>query len=229
MNQLLRPLNDENGHTMISLRINTQSFRFTGLHQLEALGLQIPPNLVEEINQRKTQISQSETQSSQMFMQRAYKERPNYRPPPGPGAGTASNQPTHHRVPPPNPGPAARAQPRQPPPQPRAAPSTHKDPSPSLPQPEKRPRLDQSALNFPPPINFASPPPSRTQYSPPASHLTTPPPGVSPSAGHPGLAGQPGQQHLQPHGHHRSQPGSEIFEHTDPATHSFNGNVYNIL
>ena len=47
---------DKNGHTMISLRINTQSFRFTGLHQLEALGLQIPPNLVEEINQRKTQI-----------------------------------------------------------------------------------------------------------------------------------------------------------------------------
>ena len=62
---------DENGRTNIALRLNTKSFRFIGMEQLSVFGFELPQELLEEIQQRKSQIARAETQSSQNLMQKA--------------------------------------------------------------------------------------------------------------------------------------------------------------
>ena len=224
---------DENGHTNISLRLNTKSFRFTGLDQIESLGFQIPPQLVVEINEQKAQIDRAEYQSSQMFMEKAFEERPNYRPPPGRGTAP-TNQPSHHRVYPPGP---ARAQStpdtaqasQQPAPRPAG-------PAQSPVQRPQAPGAHGPRMNFhwpqSPPPSFAPQYPLPPRYqaeNSPAAMLTTPPlVGVSPGeTGYgqplkkPRLHQSQQQSHAWP-----PQAGSQFYQQSDPKSHSFNGNLY---
>ena len=184
---------DENGHTMIALTMNTQSFRFTGTEQLAALGIRLPPQLADEINQRKAHIHQAEAQNSKFNLEKARKERPNPRNPHLP--------PNNGQPPPHNPLTGANAEPvpHRPPPA-----------APSVARPQSGPSFATAARSRDPRLNRPAPTPQPTRkryrpsptspelYSPPIIDLSAPPPGVSPvqSAGY-------GQQH---HHQHHGQP-----------------------
>ena len=89
---------DENGSTQIALSPSTQSFKFTGLDQLETLQVEIPPQINEEISFRRAQIQQNEEKSRNLNIEKARKVRPNL-PPSFTGA---NNTPVAtSRVPPP--------------------------------------------------------------------------------------------------------------------------------
>ena len=244
---------DENGHTSIALSMNTQSFRFTGLDQLQALRVLIPPQLVEEINQRKEFIKRNEAQSSQFNSEKAYKERPNLptRGPPNaqaagdqprgtptqgssPHGGPAQGGPTHGG-PPPRQGVPVHPS-RQSPHSTSAAPAALARPQ-GGPRPMaaptnqiRDPRLANPQARFPfpnvPPPNH----PPHPQYSPPVMDQEPPPPGVSPvqGAGH-----SQHHQRLQQQGQSGTGPGRNVqenmFIHTDPRSHVVKRPFYETL
>ena len=85
---------DENGNTQISLSLTTQSFKFTGLDQLQSLQISIPPQINEEISYRRAQIQQNEEKSLHLNNEKSKMRRPN--PPLSQGAPTPStNQQTN--------------------------------------------------------------------------------------------------------------------------------------
>ena len=243
---------DENGHTNIALRLNTKSFRFTGLEQFNALGYEIPQELLEEIQERKSQIARAETESSQNFMQKAFEERVNFKPPPN----RAQAQPSHNRASPPGPANAAagRAQDNQHSRQPPNVPAPHAQAGPRpqapagarpqahvrVPAPAYSPRVQHSTPRHPAPHNpsFPRPPPTyQAQFSPAASMLSTPPAAAGFSPSNAGYGQQPGKKpRLQPqHYQAWSQAGggagsqSRAFQHGDQGFQSFNGYGYNIM
>ena len=67
---------DENGSTQVALSPTTQSFKFTGLDQLAALQVQIPPQINKKINYRRGQIQQNEEKSRNLNLEKARKARP---------------------------------------------------------------------------------------------------------------------------------------------------------
>ena len=68
---------DENGNTLISLKQETSSFKFTGLDQLETLGVHIPPEIYQEAAYRRAQIKENEMKSWTLNNEKAFKTRPN--------------------------------------------------------------------------------------------------------------------------------------------------------
>ena len=68
---------DENGSTQIALSPTTQSFKFTGLDQLAALHVTVPPQINDEINYRRAQIQQNEEKARNLNLEKARKARPN--------------------------------------------------------------------------------------------------------------------------------------------------------
>ena len=90
---------DENGNTQISLSSTTQSFKFTGLDQLQSLQISIPPQISEEISYRRAQIQQNEEKSLKMNNEKSKMQRPN--PPLSQGAPIRSNH-QNYQGPPPN-------------------------------------------------------------------------------------------------------------------------------
>ena len=71
---------DENGNTMIAFRQDTLSFKLTGVEQLESLGLSFPHQLKDEIIYRRSQIKSNEERNVQLNNQKAFQQRPNFRP-----------------------------------------------------------------------------------------------------------------------------------------------------
>ena len=89
---------DENGGTQVALSPSTQSFKFTGLDQLESLEVVIPPQIHEEIRFRRAQIQQNEEKSRNLNLEKARKTRPN---PPPPFTGANNTPVVSSRAPPP--------------------------------------------------------------------------------------------------------------------------------
>ena len=89
---------DENGNSQIALSPATQSFKFTGLDQLETLQVVIPPQIHEEIGFRRAQIQQNEEKSRNLNIEKARKSRPH--PPPSlTGANNSTIASARSRVP----------------------------------------------------------------------------------------------------------------------------------
>ena len=65
----------QNGNAYIALSVNNQSFKFTGLDQLEKLGVGIPQHVTEEINRRRVQIGQNEEKTIALNNSKASKQR----------------------------------------------------------------------------------------------------------------------------------------------------------
>ena len=82
---------DENGNTQIALSPTTQSFKFTGLDQLQTLQISIPNQIKEEISYRRAQIRQNEEKSQTLNNEKSKKQRPN--PPLSQAAPTSTNNP----------------------------------------------------------------------------------------------------------------------------------------
>ena len=185
---------DENGNTQIALSVTTQSFRFTGLEQLESMQVVIPAQIRDEINYRREQLSQNEAKFASQNDEKARRLRANppttrpqntkqnfsgpttglYSRPPLTGSNTAPiySKPS---VPPPNPT--------------RSIPGPQYHPPDSRSKPVKRPSLspitspgqamDLSTSQHPPPPNQGqSPQLSYPSY--PQSYWSTPPPGEGP-------------------------------------------------
>ena len=207
---------DENGNTQIALSPTTQSFRFTSLEQLESLQVVIPPQIREEINYRRNQMSQNEEKSVKINNEKSGRQRPNIPTTPAPRSfqtlQNSSGPPTGR---PPlsgsntvpilsKPGQLISA---PPPLQPNIGPQPHTYQKPYQPdsrtKPVKRPSpsptllpgeaVDLRAFQHPPP------PPNQGQspqlpFPPlPQSYWSTPPPGEGPPPHTAGLTG-PGAQ-----------------------------------
>ena len=71
---------DENGNSLIALKTDTLSFKFTGVEQLEAMQIPIPQNLKNEISYRRTQIKNNEERSKNLNIQKALQQRTNIQP-----------------------------------------------------------------------------------------------------------------------------------------------------
>ena len=213
---------DENGNTQIALSQTTQSFRFTGLEQLEGLQVVIPPQIREEIKYRRSQISQNEEKSVSMNNEKSRKQRPN---PPSSIAPKPTqvqqnhNGPTTGRLPlsgsnmapilfnprstaPPlmmnNPGPQPNQyQVLQPHPDSRTRAVKRPSPSPTI---SPGHPVDVTTFQHPPPSNQGqSPQLSYPSY--PQSYWSTPPPGEGPPPASAGLTRgfiQPGTTPQQP-------------------------------
>ena len=213
---------DENGNTQIALSQTTQSFRFTGLEQLEGLQVVIPPQIREEIKYRRSQISQNEEKSVSMNNEKSRKQRPNppssIAPKPTQAQQNQNVQTTgrpplsgsnmepilfnpRSTAPPPmmnNPGPQPNQyQVLQPHPDSRTRAVKRPSPSPTI---SPGHPVDGTTFQHPPPSNQGqSPQLSYPSY--PQSYWSTPPPGEGPP---PAIAGltrgviQPGTTPQQP-------------------------------
>ena len=91
---------DENGNTQIALSPTTQSFKFTGLDQLQALQISVPPQIKDEISYRRSQIQQNEEKSQKENNEKSHKQRPG--PPPSRSLPAKSNSQLNHPGPTPN-------------------------------------------------------------------------------------------------------------------------------
>ena len=88
---------DENGFSWISLKLGSMSFKFTGLEQLDALQVPIPPQVKQEIEYRRAQIKENEDKSWNLNNEKAFKDRPNYPPnPPQPHSHMQNSVSPHH-------------------------------------------------------------------------------------------------------------------------------------
>ena len=88
---------DENGFSWISLQLGSMSFKFTGLEQLDALQVPIPPQIKQEIDYRRAQIKENEDKNWKLNNEKAFKDRPNYPPnPPQPHNHMQNLVPPHH-------------------------------------------------------------------------------------------------------------------------------------
>ena len=226
---------DENGNSFIALNMNSQSFKLTGLEQLEALQIPLPPQIREEINFRRIQIQQNEEKTAKANNEKAFKDRTNFPPqnpnqPPAtrPNYVPASNQQTQAypnnshplpRAPTPHTQdtlyrPPAQVHTTQASVRPQAAQSRHPRPVryPSSSQRTPPQGSAQASFRGPPP-RYTQPPVQSPQYPHPPSYLTTPPPGEGTNSA--------GQGHSNGRGESVS-----IFQHSDPATHTVNEQVY---
>ena len=71
---------DENGYTFIALNEQSKAFKFTNLDQLSQLQVQVPPQIYNEINERRRRIAESETQKAEQNIRKAQEPRPNIPP-----------------------------------------------------------------------------------------------------------------------------------------------------
>ena len=71
---------DENGYTYIALNEQTKAFKFTSLDQLSSLNVQIPPNVINEVYERRNKINHNEKLSSEENLRKAFEPRPNIPP-----------------------------------------------------------------------------------------------------------------------------------------------------
>ena len=192
---------DENGNTQIALSPNTQSFRFTGLEQLEGLNVVIPPQIREEINYRRAQISQNEEKSVNLNNEKSGRLRPN------PSSTNPQNSQQNYSGPPtgrPSRPPLSGSNvvpmyskpnaPVPPPVKPTSGQQHHLPDSRT--KPVKRPtpspttspgqEMNLGTFQHPPPTNQGQSP----QLAYPQSYWSTPPPGEGPPP--PRAAGLPG-------------------------------------
>jgi len=192
---------DENGNTQIALSPTTQSFRFTSLEQLESLQVVIPPQIRDEIQYRRTQITQNEEKSVNLNNEKSKKQRPNLpstpflRPPPqiqqNYGGPLASRPPlSGANMAPVLPKPS-KPDPVPPPTKPNHISNSHHlqkfqplsdSRSKSAKRPSPSPTISPSHpvdLTMPPPANQGQSP--QLSFSPyPDSYWSTPPPGEGP-------------------------------------------------
>ena len=196
---------DENGNTQIALSPTTQSFKFTGLEQLQSLQVNIPQQINDEINFRRSQIKQNEEKTQNLNNEKSKKLRPT------PPTGTSQSVPRYIGPPPPRPPlpltgsntvpilprVPAPAHPTQNPvpnhnfqyqnPASQKTPSTIRTKSIKRPNSSPAEVTDLSIVSHPPPNQCQSPPMS--YYSYPQSYWTTPPPGEEPPPHAAGLTG----------------------------------------
>ena len=71
---------DENGNTLIALNENSRNFKFTGVDQLVKLGVQVPGHVMDEVNERRTKILQSEQEAATKNTEKATMLKPERNP-----------------------------------------------------------------------------------------------------------------------------------------------------
>ena len=149
---------DENGNSFIALNVNSQSFKFTELEQLEALEIAFPPQIKEEVNYRRTQIQQNEEKGARANNEKAFKQRP-------PNPNDQNYQPLQRPPVPHTQGPPHR------PPGPHPQGPRHESPVLPAPGPQHRPS-GQHAQD--PQYRHQAPLAQGTQQRPPAPHTQDP-------------------------------------------------------
>ena len=88
---------DDNGLTYIALNEQTRAFKFTGLQQLTQLQLEIPPEILAELSERRRRIAESDDKNTEENMKKAYEPRPNPPPKSDSSRGATSKQPNSNQ------------------------------------------------------------------------------------------------------------------------------------